>query len=174
MATTYEILSTTTIPGTAQLVTISSIPQGYTDLRVVATFNSLPADTSNSFGLRINGNTGNYNFENFNAGNGAPGYPTASRANAQPYFDLTYVQSQGNANNGIVTWDIFQYASTTMNKSVLYDNGYQSGVSTAQSSRRVMNCGLWENTAAVTSVSLLCIGNTLGSGTITLFGILKA
>ena len=174
MATTYEILNTTTIPGTAELVTISSIPQGYTDLRVVATFNSIPADPQNSFGLRINGNGSGYSYENFWAGNGSPGVPTAARIGSDPYFELTYVQTQGNANNGILTWDIFQYASTTMNKSVLYDNGYQSGVSTAQSSRRVMNCGLWENTAAVTSISLLCIGNTLGSGTITLFGILKA
>jgi hypothetical protein len=172
MPVTYEILGTVTIPGTAQLVTISSIPQSYTDLRVVATYNSLPGDPLNSFGLRLNGNNGGYSYENFFAGTG--NNPVAARIGNDPYFDLTHNAQQGNANVGIVTWDIFQYASTAMNKSVLYDKGYQSGVTTSNSSQRVMNCGLWQNTAAVTSVSLLCIGNTLGSGTFTLFGILRA
>jgi hypothetical protein len=170
MPVTYEILATTTISGTPDIVAFSSISQSYTDLRLVANFS---VSSVSDFGLRLNGSGSNYAYEDFFARTG--NNPVAVKGGGEFYFDLNYGIPQGTANSAIVTWDILQYASTTMNKSVLYDRGYQSGVNTTNSSQRLMGCGLWQNTAAVTSVSIINIGNNFANGgTVTLFGILKA
>jgi hypothetical protein len=171
MPRTYEILGTLTASGSTQLLTFSSIPQGYTDLRLVA--NVTVSSGASGLALRFNGSGSGYSQENFKTSTG--NNPSAGKIGNELYFDLSETTTSGSASPSIITCDILQYASTVMKKSTLHDRGYQSGVATTSSSQRFMCCGLWENTAAITSVSVIVVGNNIAAGgTATLFGILKA
>lgn len=169
MPVTYEILSTNTM-SSVNTFTISSIPQGYTDLRAVVSFTS--SATAAGFGFRLNGATTNlYGFEDFFA-NSNP--PVAGNA-VQNNFDITY---QAGINTTTVpvlaSIDIFSYTSTTLNKSVLFEKGIQMGTTGANDSARNFACGLFNSTSAITSLTFFNLQSNNFSGTITLFGILKA
>jgi hypothetical protein len=171
MPVTYEILATTTITGSPSDVTFSSIPQGYTDLRLVA---SVQVGSISAIGVRLNNDTGtSYGFEDLYIS--SSNNIIAART-IQTRFDVNFNSNQRTNNASIITMDIFQYASSTMQKSVLYDYGMLNGTTGANENQRVMNCGLYYSTTNITSLTLQnASGNPFtNGGTMTLFGILRA
>ena len=163
MATTYEKIATTTLGSAATNITFSSIGSGFTDLRLV--FTGVSA-TGNSMYLRINSDTGsNYSFtELYGTGGGA----FSSRSTNSTVIGL--VSTSFTTTPQLLTVDLFSYAGSTY-KTVLttaaQDNNGSGGVG--------YNVGLWRNTSAITSVSILQTGGTIAAGsTATLYGILKA
>lgn len=158
---TEVAIATQTLSSAASTITFSSIPSTYTDLRLV--FTGVSA-SGNSIYLRLNGDTGsNYSFTEL-YGTGGSAFSSRSSNTIVIGFGSTGFTTTPQ----LLTADIFSYAGST-NKTVLttaaQDNNGSGGVSA--------NVGLWRNTAAITSVSILqIVGNIAASSTATLYGIL--
>ena len=163
MATnTYVALDKVTLVSSASSITFSSIPQTYTDLRFVGSFNSSSYAVG---GLQYNGVTSGYS-TTFNYG------ATSSRTTAQG--KIPFQQGFGpitEANSfQIVNVDIMNYANTTTKKTTLWKTGnptstgfpgYEWGI------------GLYPSTSAITSITFDAGGaNIFQSGsTFSLYGI---
>jgi hypothetical protein len=163
MATTYEPIATYTIPSATANYTFSSISGTYTDLVIVVTGNSTAAA---DLWMQVNGDTGtNYSTTQLSGtGSSALSQRSSNRANFNVNFNA-YMSTTVAANYVI---QIQNYSNTTTNKTMLArsSNANQAVDATV---------GLWRNTAAITSVTLIANGSTFATGsTFTLYGIKAA
>ena len=161
MTTTYEPIATTTLGSAQSSVTFSSISGSFTDLVLI--FDGTLNTGSANLNLRLNADTGtNYSFTNL-TGSGAGTY--SARNSNQTAIETTnyaYLEVAGR-NNAII--NLQNYSNTTTNKTVIArTNNAANGVTAA--------VGLWRNTSAVNSITVLTSGNSFASGsTFTLYGI---
>ena len=159
MTATYEKIATTTLGSSAASTTFSSISSAYTDLVLIT------QTKMSGFGqitMRLNSDTGsNYSYTEM-YGTGSSALSDRGTGNDRIYF--------GNSNNStteftIGIFNIQNYSNTTTYKTVL------SRVNTS-SVDVVANVGLWRNTSAINSVTILTSSNDFESGsTFTLYGI---
>ena len=164
MATnTYVALATQTLSSAAASVTFSSIPQGYTDLVIVATGTATAGNINAN--LRFNGDSGSNYSDTYVSGTGASA--ASARHSNQTFMYLQgygwWDQTQG---NDIV--HIMNYSNTTTYKTVLSRADFSNnGVSAA--------VGLWRSTAAITSIEFRADSSTFTAGsTFSLYGIKAA
>jgi len=163
MAKTYEPIATYTIPSATANYTFSSISGTYTDLVIVVTGNSTAAA---DLWMQVNGDTGsNYSTTQLSGtGSSALSQRSANRANFNVNFNA-YMSTTVAANYII---QLQNYSNTTTYKTMLArcNNANQAVDATV---------GLWRNTAAITSVTLIANGSTFATGsTFTLYGIKAA
>jgi hypothetical protein len=160
---TYVPLATTTLGATSGSVTFSSISQAYKDLVLVMSVKAV--DIGAGYCMRFNGDSGaNYSFFYFGAqystnvrqGNGNSTYQidmTAGTGASTSYFSTNIAH-------------IGEYSSTNKNKPYV-------GRWNNQESWQILNSGIWNSTAAITSINIY--GNlsaTWAAGsTFTLYGI---
>ena len=164
MAATYEPIATMSMSA-GNTATFSSIPNTYTDLRIVIlakhssqgvlrmTFNS---DTATNYSLTIL------------KGDGVSA--TSSRDTNTDGIYLNFQQNLSSTEFALAQVDIFSYAGNT-NKTALF------GVSGEYNTRNEISrgVGLWRYTSAITSISFIVPNNAFASGSVaTLYGILKA
>ena len=159
---TEVALATTTLGTAASTITFNSIPQTYTDLRLVFT----GSGTSGYYAMRFNGSSSSFYSVTFLVGNGS--ITESGSNNSNPYFYLGYFNSLSSDMCMYVS-DIFSYSGSTY-KTILTAESYDKNGS-GEVNRTV---GLWSTTAAVTSITIM---NTLGTNflagtTATLYGIL--
>jgi hypothetical protein len=161
MTATYEKIATTTLSSASATVTFSTISGSYTDLILVS--NAIGTADLN-FLLRFNGDSGSNYSSTILKGNGSTASSTrfsnqtSFRGNSSGYVTTT-LQS-----NTIT--QIMNYSNTTTYKLILQRfNNASVGVDAA--------VGLWRNTAAITSITILQdTGTTYATGcTFTLYGI---
>lgn len=165
MATTYEPISTVTLGSAASSITFSSIPNTYTDLRLVLTTAATTGGTTAVY-LNFNNDTGtNYSDTNLRA-NGST--VASGRDTNAGYIFLT-----GNALSttlSLFNADIFSYAGST----------YKTVLSTANQDANgsgFMNAyvSLWRSTSAINRLDITVAGTTMIAGTTaTLYGIKAA
>lgn len=166
---TEVAIATTTLASPATTITLSGIPSTYTDLRLVIT----QAGSSTIYGrpqIQFNSDSGsNYGFISLvgdNAGNAVTGN-FRSTASIAP---SNYYAGSGVA---LVTYDIFSYKNTSVNKSVLGTASFDQNSSSGSAGRVI---GLWRSTSAITSITIIHPSGapeTYSTGTtVTLFGIL--
>jgi hypothetical protein len=174
MATTYELIASTTLGSNAASVTFGSggtIPQTYTDLLIVAS--SRGATTG--IGIRFNGDTGsNYSWRRLN-GNGTLAASDSNTTYGGAYNTFVYtMQSQTSytaSTFGSTEIYIPNYASSN-NKSVSTSSCAENN---ATQTIQGATAGLWSNTAAITSATLVCDGGDFVTGSsFYLYGIKKA
>lgn len=141
---TYVALDKATVSGTATTsITFSSIPATYTDLVVIANVKYSIADTN--FSIQLNGDTGS----NYSA---TLLYGTGSAAGSYRATGATSIEAGAYAYPG-TEWtttrvQIQNYSNTTTNKTLLS----RADASTGQTRAIV---GMWRNTAAVNSVTVV-------------------
>ena len=165
MANTYTLISSVTVgAGGASSIDFTSIPATYTDLLVklsTRTTGAAVADVS----LRFNSATTNYSYRDIE-GNGST---------AASYSGTSFLWA-GEANRGDATASTFanieiyipNYAGST-NKSISVDSVTENNGTLAYSD---LIAGLWSNTSAITSISLLLSsGNHAQYSTAYLYGI---
>ena len=170
MATYIQIGSTVTVgSGGAATIDFTSIPSTYTDLVIKASIRT--TDPNNNFLCRINGSTSGYSIRNL-SGTGGGTYNDATG-----YADKLLLAAVG-ANPSTYT------ANTFSNAEVYFPNyagsNYKS-VSTdavtennATSAFATICAGLWSNTAAITSITLLTNSTGIAQySTASLYGIKK-
>jgi hypothetical protein len=166
MASTYEKIATTTLSSAQATVTFSSISGSYTDL-VLVTSSKKDVATAANEGIRFNSDTGsNYSYTILEGTGSAAASGRASNATSIALDDSALVDNSG-FRPAIVA--IQNYSNTTTYKTIL---------SRANNASRGVDAivGLWRNTSAITSISVILQGGTsFASGsTFTLYGIAKA
>ena len=171
---TYTQIASTTI-GTASSssVVFSSIPSTYTDLVMVITGKNTA--TGYGWGLQYNSDTAaNYSWTMIEGSGTAA---TSVRGSGTGAFgqSIYFVANQGISNslsNAIVS--IQNYSNTTTYKTNLIRQNNPSSTTYPGLSAVV---GLWRNTAAINSITLMvpAAGTTIASGTtLSLYGITAA
>lgn len=169
MAQTYEAISsfTVTTATATQTVTFSSIPQTYTDLRLVA------SGTTNSQGkvlyLVVNGDTGsNYYHSYMNASSAA--FAAGANDATSTGLRLTTSGTGLTPASFLAIADIFYYTNTSYKKSYIHQGFDQDGTGRGPT----LGQGFWNSTSAITSLALSTSSGTFNEAVITLYGIKAA
>jgi hypothetical protein len=168
MPLTYEPIATTTLGSDTSTITFDSIPQTYTDLRVVLVTRS--SSSSDGACMRFNSNSSSIYSGTYLAGNGNVAFSTRDTSFSKMLFAFN-MPSSASGLLGLATADIFSYAGST-NKTVL-GTGSADTNGGGFVSRNVCLARL---TAAVTRIDLFYDSgfNFVTGTTATLYGILKA
>jgi hypothetical protein len=164
VAGSYESIATFTGDGSAATYTFSSIPSTYTSLQLRCFTND---GSGNFLNLRFNGDTGaNYVWHRLQ-GNGTSASATATTASTQAR--IGYNTAGSNVFNASIA-DIHNYAITTQNKTVRCFNGYDSGGGADLQAVQLWS-SLWQNTAAITSLTVFSAANFATGSKLALYGI---
>ena len=167
MANTYKLISTTTLASAASSITISSLPQTYTDLKFLCSFDTDQSGAVNT-NVRFNGSTSGY-YELTYLATGTGGNTYQQYSNTQ----VDYLGSNGTSftantfNNMDLT--VRNYASSSQNKSFSVDVANENNASLGY---HWITGGLWVNTAAINSISFsLSTGNFIQYSSVSVYGI---
>jgi hypothetical protein len=165
MPKTYEPIATQTLGSSAASVTFSSISAAYTDLVLVLQAGTA---TNDNLGIRFNSDTGSNYSNTALSGNGSTvvSFRASNATSIIPQYHFVF---NNNLNSNVII-QVQNYSNTTTNKTLLARSN-NAGVSTD------VGVGLWRNTAAITSVTL--IGGSFGysfiaGSTFTLYGVKSA
>jgi hypothetical protein len=161
---TYEPIASQTLGSAASTITFNSIASSWTDIDIV--INGTVTSSGAEIGLRFNGSTSPYSDTRFR-GNGASA--SSMRDSNYSYFPL--VVSPSNGTPVFCRATIFSYASASINKTVLSKSSEDRNGSGWLSS----TVGIWRDTAAITSITVMLNAGNLNAGaTATLYGIKNA
>lgn len=165
MPKTYEPIATQTVGTATSTVTFSSIPQTYTDIVVAS---SIQVSGNVNAWMRFNSDSGSNYSITVLEGNGSSATSANAYNQTQIQLDsVAYPPFSGNSfAPGIV--HINNYSNTTTYKTALIRaNNAAVGLS--------LFCGLWRNTAAITTITFIAGAVNFAVGTtFTLYGIKAA
>jgi hypothetical protein len=155
MPSTYTPIATTTLGSSAASITFSSIAGTYTDLIMV--FNGV---ANNNVSLRFNSDSGtNYSVTRMQ-GNG-------SSASSTRFTSATSMLGSYDSGRSTSIWQIMNYSNSTTYKTALNRGG-----GTVDNVEAYV--GLWRNTAAITSVTVIVSGTFSSGSTFNLYGVKSA
>lgn len=168
---TSQTLLATANPSTSP-VTFSSIPAGFSSLRLIGFGrSSLAGTTADNITLQFNGDTGaNYEVQNqFSTGSS----PSASQATGATSAQCAQLNAAGAVANYPASFDILipGYANTTFNKtfhSHYTEHTLGSGVANFYD---VTLSGAWASTAAINRIDMLTSANWVSGSQVRLYGI---
>jgi hypothetical protein len=168
-SSSFESIATATGTGSSGTITFSSIPSTYKHLQIRGMGFG---DSGGQLFLRLNGDTGsNYTRHRLLGYNGvvyASG-ETAQTSIRMCVDDVNYA-SMGTTNPTVAITNIIDYASTTKNKTVRTLGGIDSN--NAGNSEIDLTSGLWLNTSAINSVSIIISAGNFTTNTVfSLYGI---
>lgn len=165
MALTYEPIVSTTLASATNTVTFTNF-SGYTDLVVVAHMRGVTNGSASAY-LRFNDDAGG-NYDGtvlYGAGTSTTGagiYTNLSQVYANVWAGLP------NGTPATCVWHIFNYSNTNVRKTVLRRFAEQAQETSVLA-------GVWRNTAAITTLTLLTPSDNFASNSIfTLYGIQAA
>lgn len=172
MAITYDLITKTTLSADTSTFTLSSIPNTYTDLRIVGTV--YISGSGNAY-VRCNSNTGSVY-----ANSGWEYYDTTPTAYSSFSYTTSWVLSvsgqQSTTRPGGFIIDIFNYASTSTSN-VFYNaiSSYFSGIqSTGYVQFAYKGLG-YNSTSAINSITFHTNGtNYLTGSKVSIYGIKAA
>jgi hypothetical protein len=160
---TYEPIATNTLGSAAASVTFSSIPQGYTDLVLVTNIGD--DGSSSNTQIRFNSDSAsNYSYI-YLSGDGTSAY--SGRYSNQPQI---IIDNYSYPTTNITTSQIVQiqnYSNSTTYKTLLARTGTAANATT-------LVAGLWRNTAAISTIQIICQSFFDSGSTFTLYGIAAA
>jgi hypothetical protein len=161
----YDSIATVTLGSNGSTITFSSIPSTYRHLQVRGTLNNTGTDAAL---VTFNGDSGANYARHRLAGNGSA--TNASGGGSQNNFYInSYVGFLSTASVfSPMILDILDYKETTKYKTARALSGGENNSSGGVE----LNSGLWQNTAAVTSITFTSsTGNWLAGSTLALYGI---
>jgi hypothetical protein len=166
MANTFKKIQTVTVgSGGAASIQFTSIPQTYTDLKIVVSCRTNRADVKDYIAVRPNGSTSNDSSRTL-SGDG-------SSASSDTESAVILVATTGGTATASVfgNADIYIPNYTSANNKSIYMDGV--GENNATESRAQLSAGLWADTTAISSLDLVPFIGTLFSqySTATLYGI---
>lgn len=167
MPATYEKISAVNLTTTAASIEFTSIPQTYTDLRLVLC--SKLNGSNDTIYLQFNGNSSAIYDQILFYGSGST--PLSSGKNSNDTY-LGFPQGFGARDYPfIMTGDIMNYSSSSFQKTLLATGGAVNGTTRGLS----MEIARWKNTAAITSILMAGFSYSFTANTkCTLYGIKKA
>lgn len=167
MPSTYEPIATTTLGTTTNTITFSSIPNTYTDLRLVWTY---LGTSSGAQPVVILNNTSLGNLYSVTDLQGNGSSASSGRGTSQNSLTLGFGVSTSTTIPSLTTFDLFNYAGST-NKTGLYTSSNDKNGSGVVS----RGVTLMRTTNAINRIDIYLAGADQATGTTaTLYGILKA
>ena len=170
MATvTYDLIAQASGNGSSGTITFSSIPQTYTDLRVV--MNSMSGSGTPNQTITFNGDGGsNYSYRVIGTTNTGAIYNTYGTSST--YIYNTIGTNISGFSTSYRTLDIFSYRNTGVVKQVLEVEAAATSSSSVAGVYSLQSGQLWRSTAAITTIEIT-IGATAYStnSEFRLFGI---
>ena len=171
MATTFVKIQTITVSTAVASIEFTSIPQNYTDLKLVTSLRGsdlgVRVQPRISFNSSSTGYSGRYlrAYDNSTVDSGT--------TNAS-YFDAWRVPAANNTASIFSNDEIYipNYTSAN-NKSFSSDNTNETNISSGTTNFMSLSAGLWSNSAAITSIKLITDtgSNYVQYSTATLYGI---
>ena len=165
----YESIVTATGTGSSGTITFSSIPSTYKHLQIRVMTRS--SSVGRNIQVRFNSDTGaNYAQHNMR-GNGSTVAAAGSASVTE--IEAGWIATSADAANvmGVSLIDVHDYASTSKNKTLRAISGLDNNGGTTNE-RIYLYSGLWMNTAAINSISLISnSGNWTTSSVFSLYGI---
>ena len=150
VTTAYASIATTTLSSTTATITFSSIPATYTHLQLRVLARTNRSAGTDLMSMRMNSDTGNNYADHLFYGDGSSviidGNNTYGKINIQRVASDNLSAS---IFSGFVI-DILDYANTNKYKTIRYLGGFDAN----GSGRVAFGSGLWQNTAAITSITL--------------------
>ena len=176
--TAFDSIATVTATGSESLLSFTSISGTYKSLQIRGitkdTDTTLYGPTSAYVSLRFNSTASGYmNHSLYGNGSSAVAY-AGTTSNSIMELPGTYMSSNATYANMFATFiiDIHDYASTTKNKTVRMIAGNDANGNGTTNAVVSLNSGLWNNTAAITSIGLYsAAGNFAAGSTFALYGI---
>lgn len=145
----FESIATTILTGNTTSVTFSSIPQTYAHLQLRMLLRSTWESTFTFGKIYFNGDTTNANYANHRlSGNGSSAGAGGSTTDGS-FGDFAGLNAPANV-FGVSIVDILDYTNTNKYTTSRYFNGVETN---AFGDVRISS-QLWENTAAITSLSI--------------------
>jgi hypothetical protein len=175
MANTHKKLQTVTVgAGGASSIEFTNIPQTYTDLVIKVSGRTNRSSILENFNIQFNNNTTSNYVRRILFGDGSSGYSN-SQTDTTAGLDSSGINTAANATAstfGNAEVYIPNYAGSNK-KSV---SGEAVGENNATSSYQQLMAGLWDNTAAITSIKIIPTqaNNFVQYTTATLYGVFKA
>ena len=168
MANTYEFIASNIVgSGGVSSVTFSSIPNTYTDLKIVCSGRVADTGSQANMSITFNGTTTAY-YDKALYGNGSSA-GSFSDSN-QPSMAAAYVNTSGSTANTFNNYEVYVPNYTSSNyKSFSVDSVVENNATTIMAA--TFGAGLWQNTAAITSVSFSGGSNFLQYSSFYLYGI---
>lgn len=147
----YEQIATVILGSPSASITFSSIPTTYKHLQLRGSFNANTSNASTGLGIQFNGSSSaEYNAHWLQAN----GSSVSSSFNGLDVAMRFSINAPGNGASSIyssMVFDILDYTSTTKNKTI---RG-MGGVAFSSNNQIVLGSGIWVNTAAINSITLL-------------------
>lgn len=173
MADTYKLISSVTVGSATGSITFSSIPATYTDLLVKVSPRFSAASANKTLVIRFNSDASISNYTNKRlSGNGS-----AASSSSENGYNGGYVSEVNGGSSTASTFSnveiyIPNYAGSN-NKPFSVDSAMENNTTTAFAQLLV---NLWNNTAAITSITLVEQGsdNFVQYSTAYLYGISNA
>jgi len=169
--TTFEMVATYTVTSNEGTVTFSSIPQNFTDLKLVMTGGYTWLDASSY--SRINGDTGTNYIANYISGGTSSTFSVGALGADNAFNFGWYPYPNTSTNRGIMIIDYFNYSNTNVFKST-----QATALEPAGNNGLTFNCGTWRSKTAISSLTFYfgSYGTPLwvASTNFTLYGIKAA
>ena len=147
---TMTLIQSVTVPsGGAASIDFTSIPSTYTDLRVVASIRTNRAPDSDAIKMRFNGSSTSFTGKVlYGSGSSASSFAGTTDGIGNAYVPSAYNTA---STFGNTEFYIPNYAGSA-NKSVSVDSVGENNATYAEMD---LIAGLWSNTAAITSISII-------------------
>ena len=150
MANTYTLIASYTVSGTSTtLINFTSIPQTYTDLKLVCSLRSNRSIVSQNSQIYINGTSATNLSSKFLYGTGS----AAGSATRASMADIIYANGSTATANTFSNCEVYfpNYTSTTTYKSFSADSVSENNATAAEMQ---IGAGLYSNNSAITSIGL--------------------
>ena len=169
MANTYTLIEAKTLGSAVSSIDFTSIPQTYTDLKLVI---SARSSTEEHYAIGFNSNTSSYSGISLRgSGTAIATYLTTAYSYGSTAIGLGYIND---VTSTFTNCEIYipNYTSSN-NKSLSADNVQEKNVSGPVYAN--LTVGLWSNSAAITSIQIKTqAGNLAINSTFYLYGISKS
>jgi hypothetical protein len=167
----FDSIATASGDGSASAITFSNIPSTYTSLQIRVNARGVRAYGAEQFYIRVNGDTGNnysYHYLLGATGGGGSGYNAGGNVILVNEFPAG--NEQANLYTSMIV-DVLDYRNTNKNKTFKSFSGHYNNGSGAADTRVWSSEGMWANTAAITSITLLSNGAFTSASKFALYGI---
>ena len=147
----YDSLATVTLSATAASVTFSGIPSTYKHLQLrIMGRSTRTGSNANSMIYTFNGSSTGYGYTHRLYGNGSTASADAPNGSTYSFGPALATDASTSGIMGVAILDILDYANTNKYKTTRALGGHDNN----GSGEIHLDSGLWQNTAAITSISL--------------------